>query len=272
VGAGATLPLLLQQSYHTTQLTMAASWNFSNGMVANVDEIKIEGGKVTNINTIGYSEGVHILNMGIGIQDYVRMSHRDFLPPWGIILTANYALNPATSSFGQLLVLYGKLYTPGFAQHHSLSLAASYQTSIGGFQSDMVLSNLTFKSTQLMPRGYSSYDINNKNYTSASLNYQLPVWYPDGGWRGVIFFKRLRLNVGADYASFDRQLISDDGSIIERRKHIASAGIDLGVDFNLFSMPNAATISATFSLYRKFELFPFNDGKMHFAFGMGLPF
>jgi hypothetical protein len=114
--------------------------------------------------------------------------------------------------------------------------------------------------------------IYNKNYTSASLNYQLPVWYPDGGWRGVIFFKRLRLNVGADYASFDRQLISDDGSIIERRKHIASAGIDLGVDFNLFSMPNAATISATFSLYRKFELFPFNDGKMHFAFGMGLPF
>ena len=272
IGAGATLPILMQRGYHTSQFALSASWNFSNGMVANVDELIIEGGEVTNIRTIGYSEGVHLLNLGASFQDQTRMAHRDFLPPWGVVLSANYGLNPTTNDFGHLVVLYGKLYTPGFAKHHSLSLAASYQTSIGGFQSDRVLSTLTFKSSRLIPRGYTTYDIANSNYIATSLNYQMPVWYPDGGISGVIYFKRLRLNVGADYASFSRELFTEEGVTVERRKHLGSFGLDLGVDFNIFGMPESATISATFSLYRKMMFAPFDDGKFHFSFGLGLPF
>ena len=273
VTAGATLPILLPRGYHTSQFAVSASWNFSNGMVANVDKIMIQGGKVTNIKTIGYSEGVHLLNLGVSFQDNVRMAHRDFLPPWGIALAANYGINPATSTFGHLVVFYGKLYTPGFAPHHSLSIAAAYQTSVGGFQSDMVLSSLSFKSSRLIPRGYTSYDIENNNYVATSLNYHMPVWYPDGGIRGVIYFKRVRLNLGGDYASFERMVVNPvDGSLHKQRKHIGSFGIDIGVDFNPFVMPDAATISATFSLYRKMELMPFKDGKFYFSFGLGLPF
>lgn len=273
VTAGATLPILLPRGYHTSQFAVSASWNFSNGMVANVDKIMIQGGKVTNIKTIGYSEGVHLLNLGVSFQDNVRMAHRDFLPPWGIALAANYGINPATSTFGHLVVFYGKLYTPGFAPHHSLSIAAAYQTSVGGFQSDMVLSSLSFKSSRLIPRGYTSYDIENNNYVATSLNYHMPVWYPDGGIRGVIYFKRVRLNLGGDYASFERMVVNPvDGSLHKQRKHIGSFGIDIGVDFNPFVMPDAATISATFSLYRKMELIPFKDGKFYFSFGLGLPF
>ena len=273
VGVGATLPILMQRGYHTRQFAVSASWNFSNGMVANVDKIVIQGGKVTNFNTIGYSEGVHLLNLGISFQDYVRMAHRDFLPPWGVVLAANFGQNPATTNFGQLMVLYGKLYTPGFAPHHSLSLAASYQNSFGGFQSDMVLTSLAFKSSKLIPRGYTSYDIANNDYVATSLNYQLPVWYPDGGIRGIIYFKRLRVNVGADYASFQQRYVNkEDGSLMHYRKHLGSFGLDLGVDFNPFVLPDAATISVTFSLYRKMELVPFKDGKFYFGFGVGLPF
>lgn len=178
VTAGATLPILIQRGYHTSQFALSASWNFSNGMVANVRDLEFKGGKVTNIHTIGYSEGVHILNVGVTFQDNVRMAHRDFLPPWGVVLSANSGLNPASTDFGHLVVLYGKLYTPGFGPHHSLSLAAAYQTSIGGFQSDMVLSSLSLKSSRLIPRGYNSYDIANNNYVAASLNYQAPCGTP----------------------------------------------------------------------------------------------
>ncbi|MBR3826939.1 MAG: hypothetical protein IKJ38_04410 [Alistipes sp.] len=275
ISAGASLPLLMQRGYHTRELSVAASWNFSNGMVANVDKLIFEEGKVTNIATIGYTEGVHLLNFGISYQDAVRKAHRDFLPPWAVVLAANYAQNPTNDNFGHFLVGYAKVYTPGFAKHHSLSLAASFQTSIGGFQSDMVLSGLAFKSTRLLPRGYSSYDITNDHYVATSVNYQLPVWYPDGGWEGVIYFKRLRLNAGFDYASFRKPHLiteNDMGSIIEKRRHIAAYGLDLGVDFNLFTMPSSATISATFSLYRKIELHPYKGGKYHFSFGLGLPF
>lgn len=273
ISGGATLPLLMERGYHIRQLTLSASWNYSNGMVANVDKLQFENGKVTNLSTIGYSEGVHLLNAGISFSDVVRQSHRDFLPPWGYQLSANYAQNPTTNDFGHLVVLYGKLYTPGFARHHSLTAEVSYQTSLGGFQSDMVLSGLSLKSTRLLPRGFSSYDISNDNYLALSLNYQLPVWYPDGGIKGVIYFKRLRLNIGGDYASYRRvDGFDSEGSLIKQRSHIGSYGIDLGLDFNLFSMPDSATISATLSLYRKASYNPDIDGKFHFSFGIGLPF
>lgn len=274
IGAGATLPLLLQRGYHTQQFALSASWRYSNGMVANVDKIVIRNGKISNFNTIGYSEGLHTLQFGVTFQDFVRQAHRDFLPPWGVVLSANYALNPTTDSFGDLAVLYGKLYTPGFGKHHSLSVAASYQTSIGGFDSDVVLSGLTFRSTRLVPRGFSSLDINNDHYVATSLNYQLPLWYPDGGIRGIIYFKRLRLNLGADYASFNNvRSFTADGLKINKREYIGAYGGDLTLDLNLFGMPSAATMAATISLYYKHSpANPKTNGKMYISFGVGLPF
>lgn len=273
IGVGATLPILIPRGYHTQQFVLSSSWNFSNGMVANIDDIEIVDYKVSNIRYVGYSEGVHQLSLGVGFQDMVRQSHRDFLPPWGVVLSANYTLNPTTNDMGHLMVLYGKLYTPGFAKHHSLSLAASYQTSLGGFHSDLVLSALSFKSTRLVPRGYSAREIQNDNYAAASLNYQMPVWYPDGGIEGVIYFKRLRLNIGADYASFDKAKgVTHEGKFYKNRNYIGSVGLDLGVDFTLFAMPDAATISATFSLYKKMRFAPFREERLFFSFGLGLPF
>jgi hypothetical protein len=273
VGAGATLPLLFDKGSHTQRLTLSAAWNFSNGKVANIDEIRFEGGKISNIVNVGYTEGVHQLSTSITFQDLARMSHRDFIPPWGVVLMGSYTLNPTSNNMGHLAVIYGKLYTPGFAKHHSLSLAASYQTSIGGFQSEDVLSELTFKSTLLLPRGFSTYDIVNDHYIASSLNYQLPVWYPDGGWRGVIFFKRLRVNLGIDYASFINSRGFDEmGKVLRKRKRIGSMGLDLGVDFNIFSMPSSATMSATFSLYRKASPDKATNGKLYFGVGLGLPF
>ena len=313
IGAGATLPMLIQHGYFTSQVTLSAGWNFSNGMVADVKKFKIEDGKITNFETVGYKEGVHLLQATVGYQNVARQAHRDFLPPWAVALSATYALNPATDAFGHLAVLYGKLYTPGFAKHHSLSLAVSYQTSIGGFKSPTVLSGLAFKSTKLLPRGFDSHDIENKNYIATSLNYQLPVWYPDGGWRGVIFFKRLRLNIGADYASYNKASLGKfktlttmesknhftsgrevtggaihagshigqydamhDGELsllTERRQRLISFGCDITTDFNLFTMPSAATMSATLSLYwRQAPHIASKNNKLYVSFGLGLPF
>ena len=254
-------------------MTLSTAWGFSNGMTANVDKISLNNGKITNIKTIGYSEGIQQLSFGIGFSDQVRMAHRDFLPPWAVVLSASYTLSPSTNDLGHLAVLYGKLYTPGFAKHHSLSLAASYQTSIGGFQSEYVISQLTLKSTKLLPRGFSSRDINNKDYVATSLNYQLPVWYPDGGWGGVIYFKRLRLNVGGDYASFGMPQFSTEGNIVEPRRKLWAYGGDIIVDFNIFSLPQSATMTATLSLYGKSANIPLGKrNKFYVNFGLGLPF
>lgn len=271
---GATLPILLQRGYHTRQLALSTVWSLSNGMTANVGRLSFKNGVFGNIQKIGYSEGVQQLTVAATFQDYVRQAHRDFLPPYGFVAQGSYTLNPTSEAMGHLVVGYTKLYTRGFYPHHSFSIEASYQNTFGGFQSKDVLSDLSFKSTRLLPRGFSSYEITNKHYVATALNYHMPIWYPEAGVRGIVYFKRVRLNTGLDLASFYHPTFDIiTGDVLKNRQHIGSYGIDLGVDFNILAMPEAATISAKFSLYRRVvSLNPLHSGKFYYSFSIGLPF
>ena len=266
VGVDVQLPLMFQRGYHTRYFVASAGWNYSNGLVANTGNLQIDADGISNIAKIGYAEGLHLTSFSLGYQDVVRLSHRDFLPPWGLVATASYAMNPADGKFSDLLALYAKVYTPGFAKHNSLSLAVAYQHSIGGFQSNDALSALTFNLTKLLPRGFDATQIENRNYIAASLNYQLPLCYPEGGWRGMIYVKRIRLNIGLDVAQYENQKFATNGSVRRDWHRINSIGGDLTFDFNLFSSPAAATMALTLSVYRP------NEGGMFFSVGMALPF
>ena len=183
--------MMFERGYHTRYLVASAGWDYSNGLVANTGKFKIDQSGISNIATIGYKKGIHLTQFGLAFQDFVRLSHRDFAPRWGITTSVNYAMNPAHEGFSDLVSLYAKLYTPGFLAHNSLSIALAYQTSIGGFKSTDALSALSFKATRLLPRGFDSTQIENRNFMAGSVNYQLPVWCPDGGWQGIIYFKRI---------------------------------------------------------------------------------
>jgi hypothetical protein len=272
VGAMASLPLYFQAGYHTRYVQVSAGYNYSNGLVAKVDKLSVAIGQgtVNNIAKIGYKEGVHLLQFGAGFQDQVRLAHKDFLPRWGQVLSMNYALNPADNNFSHLVSVYAKGYFPGVAKHHSLSLAAVYQTSLRGFDREDALSNLAFHSGRLVPRGFYTSEIDNRNYVATSINYALPVWYPDLGG-SLIFFKRVRLNLGFDYASFNQKLAALDeaGSMVTfiKRKNIFSYGGDLSLDFNLFHMPESGTTSLTLSIYQ-----PHGKKRPFVTVGFGLPF
>ena len=272
IGLSASLPLYFQNGYHTRILGINVAWNYSNGLVAKLDKLSIEGGQITNLATIGYSEGLHLLQGGIGFQDQVALAHKDFLPKFGYLVSANYAFNPANSDFGQLLSVYGKIYLPGFLRHHSLNIAALYQNTIGCFESKLLASNFTFHSSRLIPRGFQVAEIENRDYLATSINYQFPVWYPDGGIPSVLYFKRIRINVGFDYASFGKQFFIaypeiNKVNLISKRNHLYSYGGDITLDINLFSMPAAATTAVTLSLYK-----PHGKKGVFFTAGIGLPF
>ena len=282
LGLMASLPLYFQAGYHTRYVQVTAGYNYSNGLVAKIDKLSISlsNGSVNNIAKVGYKEGVHLLQFGWGYQDLVRMAHRDFLPRWGQVLSLNYALNPADKNFRHLVSIYGKAYFPGIVKHHSLSVAAVYQTSLGGFDHEKSLSNLAFHSGRLVPRGFYASEIENRNYVATSVNYALPVWYPDGGFGPVIHFKRVRLNLGVDYASFNHKAmyINKEATISSRlvRHRIISYGGDISLDFNLFRMPDAATTSLTLSIYQPTVLTKHSgDREYRLPFikvGFGLPF
>lgn len=264
-GVDISFPLLFQRGYHTRQLVAAMGWDYSNGLVANIGKLSFNNG-ISNIATIGYKEGLHLTSFTIGFQDVVRQAHRDFAPPWGFAAQAAYAINPTNNSFSDLLVLYSKIFTPGFFAHNSLTLAMVYQTSIGGFQSQDALSALTFKSSMMLLRGFNASQIENRNYTAASLNYQFPICYPDGGIPGILYFKRIRLNIGADVARYQRTALDQQSGIFYRWHNINSFGGDIIFDVNVFQQPAAATSAFKLSFYRP------SEGHFFISAGVELPF
>ena len=264
-GVDISFPLLFQRGYHTRQLVAAMGWDYSNGLVANIGKLSFNNG-ISNIATIGYKEGLHLTSFTIGFQDVVRQAHRDFAPPWGFAAQAAYAINPTNNSFSDLLVLYSKIFTPGFFAHNSLTLAMVYQTSIGGFQSQDALSALTFKSSMMLLRGFNASQIENRNYTAASLNYQFPICYPDGGIPGILYFKRIRLNIGADVARYQRTALDQESGIFYRWHNINSFGGDIIFDVNVFKQPAAATSAFKLSFYRP------SEGHFFISAGVELPF
>lgn len=265
VGADISLPFMIDCGHHIRYVVASASWSYSNGLVADTGRLHIGEGGISNVATIGYNKGLHLTSLSLGYQDMTRQAHRDFAPPWGLIASATYAMNPVNKGFNDLVSLYAKVYTRGLLPHNSLTVAAAYQTSFGGFSSRDALSALTFKATRLLPRGFYSTQIENKHYIAASFNYQFPICYPDGGLRGIIYFKRIRANLGFDYAQFRRTSIYGDG-LRERWHRINSWGGDLTFDINLLSQPASATVAITLSLYRP------SEGGTYFSVGMALPF
>ena len=264
-GADISFPLMFDCGHHIRYIVASASWSYSNGLVADTGRLHIGEGGISNVATIGYNKGLHLTAFSLGYQDMTRMAHRDFATPWGVVASATYAMNPANRGFDDLVSLYAKAYTPGLLPHNSFTVAAAYQTSFGGFSSRDALSALTFKTTRLLPRGFYTTQIENKHYIAASFNYQLPLCYPDGGLHGIIYFKRIRANIGFDYAQFRRTGIYQDG-LRERWHRINSWGGDLTFDVNLLSQPATATVAITLSLYVP------SEGGTFFSAGMALPF
>ena len=58
-----------------------------------------------------------------------------------------------------------------------------------------------FRVTELFPRG-AEYNFTPKQYLAASLDYQLPVAYPDWGIPSFLFIRRIRLGAFGDYAHY----------------------------------------------------------------------
>ncbi|MDE6778371.1 MAG: hypothetical protein K2J51_02695 [Alistipes sp.] len=269
VSLGATLPLMLNRGYHTRVVTLSTAWNYSNGMVANVGRITYDPltHSVTNLQRIGFSEGLHKIVVGAGFSDQVRMAHRDFLPRWGFALYSNFAFNPANSYFSDLVSTYARLYAPGLLPHHSLALEAEYQTSVRGRKLHQGVTwqsgntQLGYKSSRLIPHGFSSAEISADDYVAASATYRFPLCYPEGGIPSVLYISRIRLGLGVDYAQFNLQRGFTRGV-----RRLWAYGGEATFDVNFFRMPQSGTVSITLSLYKP-------SGKpLTFQAGIGMPF
>lgn len=265
----ASLPMYFQRGYHTRIMTLSTQYSFSNGMVADLKEWKANGCGRAEIAGIGFRQGLHSLQFGASFQDMVRQAHRDFLPKWGYALSLNYFLNPTDRDFSSMVMSYGKVYLPGFARHHSITLAAAYQHDIGGFKKWYVASNMSFHSVRLLPAGFSSDDVDPSSYFASSFRYSLPVWYPDGGIPSVLYFQRIRLILGFDMASYKEAYFEGKygvAALKHRNRFICAYGGSIAFDVNFFRLPASGMSTVTLSVYKP------QGKKVYVSASLGLPF
>jgi len=156
----------------------------------------------------------------------IYSSIRDIYPRWGQSLNLTYQHIPFRSDYiGSKLYAEATLLFPGLFRHHSLKVQAGYE----GQNPE----NYRFSSELEFPRGYD-YEFQNKIY-KASINYTMPLLYPDFDIGAFFYLKRVRANLFYDYAlgkdGKDKNVSSS--SFIKR--DYQSAGLELLLDSHFFT-------------------------------------
>jgi hypothetical protein len=223
VNTGVSLPMVLGSGYNYRVLTPAVEYFYTNGVI--FQYIPPTTGIITR--------GVERVNFSLTYTQQTRTAHRDFLPRWGLAVRGNYVLNPTNRDFSSLYSLFARGYMPGVAPHHSTTLRASWQAMLGDTRP------LSFQMKDVFPRG-ALYNFSTRRWASGSVDYQFPVWYLDAGIPSILYFKRLRINLFADYARWQ-----DNSSAWHP---LYSYGGDVIVDLVPLRMPEASTMTAKITI------------------------
>ncbi len=236
-----SLPMTLSSGYHTRTLVPSISVMHTNALLYESKTKTFDRGYQRTVSALTYT-------------DNVRLATRDILPKWGYALKMAMVNAPFDKDFGNLVSLYGRVYLPGILPHNSIMLRGNVQYQ------DKDKYNFTYK--ELTPRG-SEYEFAVTKYAAASIDYQLPIWYPDWGINSIAYFKRVRFNAYFDFARMERYISST--LPIKKMQNITSYGGELFLDMHVLRIPvNMATLG--FYLYK-----PSDRKGVVTGFTVGLP-
>jgi hypothetical protein len=167
---------------------------------------KLVGG-ASQISTFGYeankksvdtSFNFSILQAGLAFTNLRKMAHQNLLPRFGQELggTISQSINDES------VIKYSAqatLYLPGILANHSLALK-------GAWVHEQLSNNYRFLDNFNHARGYTPI-LGDEEYV-ASINYQLPLLYPDFGFGGLAYLKRVRVNLFADFSEVQRYAVN----------------------------------------------------------------
>ena len=212
----ASLPMTLSSGYHIRTLTPFAELRHMNAVIVRSED---------------FEKGYQRLVAGLTYTDNVRMATRDLNPRWGYALRFTTVNAPFRDRFSRLWSFFARVYTPGVAAHHSLTLRTNLQYQ--NYRDN----NFFYK--ELYPRG-AVYDRIGTRYAAFSADYQFPVWYPDGGIGSIVYFSRLRLNLYYDRARFRGIETGSFGPVFGMRS-VSSFGGEIILDIHPLRIPSKLT-------------------------------
>jgi hypothetical protein len=117
-----------------------------------------------------------------------RKARQHINPRWAQSVSLSYR-DAFSFKDSRKFVVNGSLFFPGLAVNHSLVFNGSYQKRD-------TLSDL-FSNTFSYARGYEA--LSTRRMYKLGANYHFPLFYPDWGVGGLIYFQRIRANAFFDY-------------------------------------------------------------------------
>jgi hypothetical protein len=215
--------------------------DFSNSISGDTRVVnrRVVNGDVTSVYTyFNYPANGNLYYNHFSIEAYrlLKRSRRDINSKWGQFLLVNIYNTPYGGDYsGYQFSAYGTAYFPGLFKHHSIWGYLAYQKS--DVQQQLYYTDTTrsevadnmsyqFRNQIPLPRGQSVSRF--INMYSASVNYTLPLWYPDIAIGPIINLQRFRGNVFFDYA--EGESILPNRTLFQK---YASVGGELRLDFNV---------------------------------------
>jgi len=129
------------------------------------------------------------IQLGFNVSHMRRTALQNLAPRWGQSLSIFYQQTTDTRTDRQIR-LGGSLLFPGIGINHSLKLGI-------GYQRELLRNVYQFSDVFEYTRGFTR--ILNDEFLKLSVDYQLPLAYPDWGFWGITYFKRISINAFFDY-------------------------------------------------------------------------
>lgn len=153
----------------------------------------------------------------------------------GISTNANFSQTISGDLSGYFFNTTNYLFLPGLFKTHNSYVSFAYKYN--SINNGVKYLNI-YADTFSYARGFT---VNpSKSAQKISLNYQLPILYPDFGLIGISYFKRIRANLFADFSKVYYEFTAQNGSnIIKYNTQQNSVGFEIIFDNTFFNISEA---------------------------------
>ncbi len=196
LSAGLSIPLLWQRGNYTT------GFNFSSDLVTFfVSDPKLPSQLADGTSTSPVFENftLNSLETGFTFYNLERRAVQNLQSRFGQYIFARHSTSVNDIS-GERFNIQAGVYLPGFFPNHGFLFEVEYQK-------ELLENSYQFLDYFNYARGYG-YPAND-TAQRFSVNYQLPLIYPDWGFFNMAYFKRVKVNLFYDVAEAKINLIDD---------------------------------------------------------------
>lgn len=246
IEAGIRIPLLTTSSKYVGSVQFANNvgitrvTDFSNSIsgTSRVVNALVVNDSVQSVYTFfSYPANGNLYYNHFSVEAYrlLKRSRRDINSRWGQVFLMDVFSTPYGGDYsGNQFSMYGGLYVPGFFKHHSIWGHMAYQGSdiqqlyyTDATQAEVADNKSYYFRNQIpLPRGQSVGRF--RDMVSMSVNYTLPLWYPDIAFGPLLNLQRFRANLFYDYAQGVGRQATD-----KTTQRYSSIGGELRLDFNV---------------------------------------